>query len=287
MEQRFDIPRIELRRIVEEALAEDLGWGDITTQSLIDPAWPARSQVLAKEAGILCGTGVLLAVFRSVDPTIEAEVLAQDGTEVEPGQVVVNLWGPATGLLIGERVALNFLQRMSGIATATRRYVEAVEGLPVRIVETRKTTPGLRILEKYAVRVGGGHNHRHNLSDAILIKDNHLAALQVRGIGLAAALDLARQKAPHTVTIEVEVETPEQAAEAADAGADTVMLDNMTLDEMQRAVSLVDGRALIEASGGVRLDTVRAIAETGVDLISVGAITHSVRALDFSIDFTV
>ena len=157
-------------------------------------------------------------VFRTVDPTIEAELLVSDGAEVDPGDVVATLWGSASGLLVGERVALNFLQRMSGIATATRRYVAAVEDLPVRIVETRKTTPGLRILEKYAVRVGGGHNHRHNLSDAILIKDNHLAALEARGIGLAAALDLARQRAPHTITIEVEVETPEKAAEAAEAG---------------------------------------------------------------------
>ncbi|MCL4370680.1 MAG: carboxylating nicotinate-nucleotide diphosphorylase [Chloroflexi bacterium] len=283
----MDLPTTEVRRIIEGALAEDLGWGDITTQALIEPGWKARGQVIAKEPGVLCGIEVLLMVLHAVDPNIDAQMLAPDGATVFPGQTVANIRGSAASLLMGERTALNFLQRLSGIATETRRYVDEVHGLPVRIVETRKTTPGLRLLEKYAVRVGGGHNHRQNLSDAILIKDNHLSALRARGMSFADIVALAQQKSAHTVSIEIEVEAPEEAAQAAEAGADTVMLDNMSVDEMRRAVELVGGRALVEASGGVRLDTVRAIAETGVDIISVGALTHSVKALDFSIEFSV
>ncbi|MCL4535640.1 MAG: carboxylating nicotinate-nucleotide diphosphorylase [Bacteroidetes bacterium] len=283
----MDLPSAEVQRIVERALAEDLGWGDVTTQALIDPAWTAQGKVIAKETGVLCGIQMLAMVFRAVDPDVQTDILAPDGATVFVGQTVANIRGSAASLLMGERTALNFLQRLSGIATETRRYVDAVQGLPVRIVETRKTTPGLRLLEKYAVRVGGGHNHRQNLSDAILIKDNHLAALRSRGMSFAEIVALAQQKSAHTITVEVEVEAPEEAAQAAEAGADTVMLDNMGLEEMRRAVELVGGRALIEASGGVRLDTVRAIAETGVDLISVGALTHSVKALDFSIEFSI
>ncbi len=283
----MDIPLAEVRRIVENAVSEDLGWGDITTQALIDPAWQAHGQVLAKEAGTLCGVDVMQMVFHTVDPSIEVQKLAADGASLYAGRIVANLRGPAAGILMAERVALNFLQRLSGIASSTQRYVNAVAGLPVRIVETRKTTPGLRLLEKYAVRVGGGHNHRQNLSDAILIKDNHLAALRARGMEFAAIVAQAQQRSPHTVTIEVEVETPDEAGQAAEAGADTVMLDNMSLDDMRRAVELVGGRSLIEASGGVNLDTVRSVAETGVDLVSVGALTHSVKSLDLSIEFTV
>jgi nicotinate-nucleotide pyrophosphorylase (carboxylating) len=283
----MDVPQWEVRRIVEIALAEDLGWGDITTQALIHADWTARGHIIAKEDGILCGVDVVEQVYKLLDPELRVEKYEQDGSRVFNGRTVVYVQGPAAIILQGERVALNFLQRMSGIATETRRYVDAVQGTKCRIVETRKTTPGLRILEKYAVRVGGGNNHRHSLSDAILIKDNHLAALRAHSMSLAEIISLAQQKSAHTVTIEVEVETPEEAEQAAAAGADTVMLDNMSLEETRRAMGLVNGRCLVEASGGVRLDTVQDIATTGVDLISVGALTHSVKSLDFSMEFSI
>ena len=280
----IDLPRAELQRVIDHALEEDIGWGDATTSALIGPRWSAQGRVVAKGNGILAGIDVLAQVFRTVDERIVVDILCADGTLVAPGMALASIAGPAAGILSAERVALNFVQRLSGIASLTRRYVEAVAGIPVHIVDTRKTTPGLRSLEKYAVRVGGGHNHRHNLSDGVLIKDNHLVALKQEGYDLARIIAQARERVPHTVKIEVEVETPEAAEEAAEAGADIIMLDNMTLDQMRRAVDLVAGQALVEASGGINLETVRAVAETGVDLISVGALTHSASALDISLD---
>ena len=270
--------------MVERALVEDLGHGDVTTDSLIPPDARGRASVVVKADGVVAGLEVALEVFRQVDPSTRSHILVEDGAEVSPGDVVADLEGSVAGILKAERVALNFLQRLSGIATATNAYVKAVNGTKARIIDTRKTVPGLRQLEKYAVRVGGGHNHRYNLADGILIKDNHIAALRARELGLAEIVDLARERSPHTLRVEIEVETVDEAIEAVEGGADVVLLDNMSPDEMRRVVELSGGRALLEASGGVTLDTVRAVAETGVDLISVGALTHSVRALDISLD---
>ena len=273
-----------IRDIVERALVEDLGHGDVTTDALIPPDARGQASVVVKADGVVAGLEVALEVFRQVDPSTQSRVRIADGAPVSPGDVVADVEGSVAGILKAERVALNFLQRLSGIATATAAFVNAVRGTKARIIDTRKTVPGLRQLEKYAVRVGGGHNHRYNLADGILIKDNHIAALRARGLSLMEIVDLARKRSPHTLRVEIEAETVEEAVEAVEAGADAVLLDNMTPDEMRRVVSISDGRALLEASGGVTLDTVRAVGETGVDLISVGALTHSVRALDISLD---
>jgi nicotinate-nucleotide pyrophosphorylase (carboxylating) len=281
----MDIPQWEVEAIVRRALAEDVGHGDMTTLSLVPAQAVGTGVVRVRQAGVVAGLPVMALAFRLVEPTVHVELHRQDGDAVGPGDVLAHLRGPARGLLTAERVALNFVQRLSGIATATAAYVRAVEGLPVRIVDTRKTTPGLRVLERYAVRMGGGHNHRFNLSDGVLIKDNHLAVLAQEGAGIREAVARARRYVPHTMRVQIEVETPEQALEAAEAGADAILLDNMSLAEMRRAVALVAGRALVEASGGITLDTVRQVAESGVDLISSGALTHSVKALDIGIDF--
>jgi nicotinate-nucleotide pyrophosphorylase (carboxylating) len=279
------LPRHELRRIVEIALSEDLPWGDATAEVIIPPGLTATGRIAAREEGVLAGLEVAREVFRTVDPAVEFRALAADGDSVRGGQPLAEVRGPAAAILAGERVALNFLQRLSGTATLTSRYVQAVAGHHAAIVDTRKTTPGLRLLEKYAVVAGGGANHRQNLSDGILIKDNHLAALAMRGLSLTEVVSMARRRARHTQRVEVEVETPEQAEQAAEAGADLILLDNMAPEEMRRAVELVAGRALTEASGGITLDGVAAIAASGVDLISVGALTHSARALDIALDF--
>jgi len=284
MNTQYQLPYLELQRIVDAALAEDLGWGDLTTSALVGSDWRARGRVVAKTEGVLAGIEVLARVFQTVDASVDVSVLCPDGSLLEPGLELASVQGAAASILGGERVALNFLQRLSGIATLTRRYVVAVAGLPVRIIDTRKTTPGLRSLEKYAVRVGGGFNHRRNLSDGVLIKDNHLVALAAAGLRLPEAIALARKQVPHTIKIEVEVETADEALEAVEAGAEIVLLDNMSPGEMSRAVKLVRGRALLEASGGINLATVRSVAESGVDLISVGALTHSAPACDISLD---
>jgi nicotinate-nucleotide pyrophosphorylase (carboxylating) len=275
-------PQIE--EIVERALAEDLGKGDVTTGALIPGDQQGNGFVLAKEEGILAGTGAARQVFHRVDPELEVEILLEDGAKLEPGSKVAKVSGSIASILKAERVALNFLQRLSGIASEANRYVEEVEGLPVRIMDTRKTTPGLRSLEKYAVRVGGGGSHRMNLSDGILIKDNHLVALRSQGLNIKEIIAKARQNAPQRLPVEVEVGTVSEALEAVEAGADIVMLDNMDLEDMRKAVKSIRGRALIEASGGITLDNVRAVAETGVDFISIGALTHSTRALDISLE---
>jgi nicotinate-nucleotide pyrophosphorylase (carboxylating) len=269
---------------VDHALAEDWAWGDVTTQALIPADAEGKASFIAKSEGILAGIEVVHLVFARVDPYLEFRALLHDGDKLQRGTEIATVEGKVGSILRGERVALNFLQRLSGIATETSRYVEAVRGTKARIVDTRKTTPGLRFLEKYAVRAGGGQNHRVHLGDGILIKDNHLAALRARGLDMKVAIDLARKNAPHTLKIEVEVTTVEEAGEAIEAGADIIMLDNMSVEEMRRAVKSIGGRVLVEASGGVTLDNVRSVAETGVDLISVGALTHSVKALDISLE---
>lgn len=273
-----------MEEIVDRALAEDLGWGDITTEALIPSDQRGSASIIVKSEGILAGIEVAKKVFHQVDPGLRMDVLLEDGTRIKASDVIARVEGKVANILKAERVALNFLQRLSGIATETNRYVEAVEGLPVHIMDTRKTTPSLRVLEKYAVRVGGGENHRMNLGDGILIKDNHLAALRSRGLSLKEIIAKAQQNAPKRLKIEVEVKTVPEALEAAEAGADIVMLDNMSLGDIRQAVKMIHGRALIEASGGITLDKVRAVAETGVDFISVGALTHSVKALDISLE---
>jgi len=273
-----------MEEIIDRALAEDLGWRDITTEALIPSDQQGIASIIVKSEGILAGIEVAKKVFRKVDPALKMDVLLEDGSRIKASDVIARVEGKVANILKAERVALNFLQRLSGIATETNRYVEAVERLPVHIMDTRKTTPSLRLLEKYAVRVGGGENHRMNLGDGILIKDNHLAALRNHGLSLKEIIAKAQQNAPKRLKIEVEVKTVPEALEAAEAGADIIMLDNMSLEYMRQAVKMIGGRALIEASGGITLDRVRAVAETGVDFISVGALTHSVKALDISLE---
>ena len=274
----------EVHQLIDAALTEDQVFNDPTTMTLVPPEIKGVGMIRAKAHGILAGTDVALAVFRRVDPNLDTEALLSDGTELSPGADIARVAGSAGSILRAERIALNFLQRMSGIASDTHIYVEAVQGLNVRIVDTRKTVPGHRYLDKYAVRMGGGHNHRLNLADGILIKDNHIQALRSRELGLPEVIKLALSRASHTIKVEVEVESLEQLREALAAGAHIIMLDNMTVDTMRQAMEIVDGRAVVEASGGIDLETVRAVAETGVDLISVGALTHSVTALDISLD---
>ena len=270
----------ELQRKIEEWLQEDIGFGDVTTMSTIPETAQGVGILYAKEAGVIAGLPVAQLVFETVDPTLSFTALVKEGARVEKGEQIAEVSGSVRSILSGERLALNLLQRLSGIATRTSEYAQAVSGTKARVVDTRKTTPGLRMLEKYAVRVGGGHNHRYALYDAVMIKDNH-----IKGVGgIAQAVASARAAVPHTMTIEVETETLDQVQEALDAGADIIMLDNMPLDVMKQAVTLIGGRAVVEASGGVTLDTIRSIAETGVDVISVGALTHSVKALDISLD---
>ena len=276
--------KLQIEEIIDRALAEDLGKGDVTTEALIPGGRQGTGFLVAKEDGVLAGTNVAKQVFHRVDPGLKVEILVQDGARIRPGTRIANISGSIASILKAERVALNFLQRLSGIASATYRYVEAVRGLPVRIMDTRKTAPGLRLLEKHAVRAGGGENHRMSLGDAILIKDNHLAALRSQGLDIKEIVAKVRQGSPQRLPVEVEVATAVEASEAVEAGADTVMLDNMSLEDMREAVKSIGGRALVEASGGITLDKVRAVAETGVDSISVGALTHSVVALDISLE---
>lgn len=273
-----------IRDVVARALAEDVGAGDLTTLAAVPATARAEAAFVFREAGVVCGLPVLRAVFAAVDPALALAALVDEGAHVEPGATVATVAGPARGLLTGERVALNLLQRMSGVATMAARYVAAVAGTRARILDTRKTTPGLRALEKYAVRVGGATNHRYGLYDGVMLKDNHLAILAAQGVGLAEAVARARAAVGPMVRVEVEVESVAQAAEAAAAGADLILLDNMPPAQLRAAVAAIAGRAMAEASGGITLATIRAVAETGVDFISVGALTHSARALDIGLD---
>lgn len=276
-----------LRELVARALEEDLGRGDVTSDLLIPSDAAARAVFRSRSHGVIAGLDVVAMVFGVVDAQAQFEASVPDGASVVPGQEIGIVSGTARSVLRAERVALNFLQRLSGIATLTSRHVEGVRGTRARIVDTRKTTPGLRPLEKYAVRAGGGFNHRRDLSDAMLIKDNHLAVIGALGLSLGEAIRNARESLPHTLKIEVEVDRFEQIAEALGAGADIILLDNMSTEDLRRAVKFINGRAVTEASGGVNLESISQIAATGVDVISVGALTHSAPALDIGLDFEV
>jgi nicotinate-nucleotide pyrophosphorylase (carboxylating) len=276
----MDLNPLELRKIIEWCLCEDIGVGDITTNSIVHADAVSHGYIIARENGVVAGLPLAEMVFQILDPGIEFRALVHDGQSIERGMVLAEISGSARAILTGERLALNFLQHLSGVATGTARLVALAAGQKARIVDTRKTTPGLRMLEKYAVRAGGGHNHRFGLFDAVLIKDNHI---KMAG-GIRASVVAARRGCPHTTRIEVEVEDLAGVKEALAAGADIIMLDNMTPERMREAVDLIAGRAMVEASGGVTEGNIRAVAEAGVDLISAGALTHSVKALDISLD---
>lgn len=276
----MDYSMLMVEELIEGALAEDIGTGDITANSIVSVEAVTEAVIHAKEAGTVVGVQVAKAVFQRLSPKIEFTTCKQDGEKVVQGDIIARIHGSARAILTGERLALNLMQRLSGIATKTAYLVEMLAYYNTKIVDTRKTTPGLRALEKYAVRMGGGHNHRFGLYDGVLIKDNHI---KVAG-GIQRAVALARQNAPHTLKIEVEVESLEGVEEAIGAQVDIIMLDNMDLDSMKQAVQKVAGRALVEASGGMNETNILEVAKTGVDLISIGAITHSVKALDISLD---
>lgn len=276
----MDLNMMDLKKIIETSLAEDVGTGDITTNSTVPTDYKTKAIIFAKEPGIVAGIPVAEAVFRYLAPEISFTPRVEDGAQLAAGDVIAEVAGNARAILTGERLALNFLQRMSGIASRTASLVEKIKLYPARVVDTRKTTPGLRMLEKYAVKVGGGFNHRYGLYDAVLIKDNHI---KVAG-GITQAILAARHNVAHTIKIEVEVESLEGVTEALEARADIIMLDNMDHATMKEAVKMIDGRALVEASGGINEETIVSVAKTGVDLISVGALTHSIKSLDISLD---
>ena len=281
---KIGLSEAELNRTIDLALAEDTSHGDVTSEVLIPPELQGQASILAKAEGILAGIEVARGVLLRVDPALEVDILIKDGTRVKPGDIAATVSGRVISIFKAERVALNFLQRLSGIASQTARYVAETRGQKAKITDTRKTTPGLRRLEKYAVRLGGGQNHRFHLGDGILIKDNHLAALRALGMSLKDIVAKARQNAPPGLTIEVEVTSVPEALEAAEAGADIIMLDNMSPEEMSQAVSRLPSQVKTEASGGINLTNVRAVAMTGVDIISIGALTHSPKALDISLE---
>ncbi|GAA5028785.1 carboxylating nicotinate-nucleotide diphosphorylase [Microbacterium fluvii] len=281
------LTRAVIDRVVTAALEEDAPWGDLTSDYLIPADAVATADLAAREPGVFSGAEVFEAAFRLTDPRVHVQPVAEDGEWFEPGAVLAVVTGPARAVLTAERIGLNFAQRMSGIATLTGRYVAEVAHTGARIVDTRKTTPGLRVFERHAVRNGGGYNHRFSLSDAVMAKDNHLAVLTRHGASLTQALLAARARLPHTAHLEVEVDRVDQIEAVLAADVDTIMLDNFSLDDLRRGVELIAGRATVEASGGVTLETVRAIAETGVDVISVGALTHSAPALDLGLDIRI
>ena len=281
-----------IREGVDRALAEDAPWGDLTATHVLPESATAVARLVPREPGVLSGGAVFAEAFARVNPhagsadgpAIEVRLALEDGMAFSRGDVLATVAGPARAVLTAERVALNFVQRMSGIATLTARYVEAVAGTRARIVDTRKTTPGLRAFERHAVVSGGGRNHRFGLSDAVMLKDNHLAVLAAEGAALPDALRALRDRLGHMVRIEVEVDRLDQLPDVLAGGADVIMLDNFSLEDLRRGVELIGGRAIVEASGGVSLETVGAIAATGVDVISVGALTHSAAALDLGLD---
>ncbi|MGJ0387620.1 carboxylating nicotinate-nucleotide diphosphorylase [Microbacterium sp. CGR1] len=273
-----------ITRVVGAALEEDAPWGDLTSTTLLPADATATADLVAREAGIFSGGDVFAAAFALTDPSITIDVHVGDGDRFAPGDALASVSGSARGILTAERIALNFAQRMSGIATLTDAYVRAIEGTSARIADTRKTTPGLRAFERHAVVSGRGHNHRYSLSDAVMAKDNHLAVLQRSGVDLATALREAFSRLPHTTHVVVEVDRLDQIPAVLDGGAHTVLLDNFSLDDLRAGVALIGDRAQVEASGGVSLDTVGDIARTGVDVISIGALTHSARALDLGLD---
>ena len=272
----------QIHALIRSFLAEDIGRGDLTSESIFDASQAGQARLVAREACIAAGAGLVAAeVFKVQNPEIETAGAVEDGTAVQPGDSMLTIAGPVVDMLKAERVALNLLQRLCGIATLTRRFVEKITPHPARITDTRKTTPGLRVFEKYAVQVGGGCNHRFNLTDGVLIKDNHIAACG----SITAAVEKVRKKIPHTTRIEVETDTLVQVQECLACGVDIIMLDNMDLQTMRQAVEQIGRRALVEASGGVNLGSVSAIAGTGVDIISVGALTHSAPSCDIGMDW--
>ncbi|WP_345764068.1 carboxylating nicotinate-nucleotide diphosphorylase [Diaminobutyricibacter sp. McL0608] len=274
--------------VVRAALLEDAPWGDLTSELLIPETAYATARLIAREPGVFSGGAVFTAAMTATDETIRTELRVRDGERFEAGDVLAVVAGPARSVLQAERVGLNLVQRMSGIATLTAQYVGLVSHTGARIVDTRKTTPGLRAFERHAVRSGGGHNHRFSLSDAVMAKDNHLAVLTAQsGLSVTDALLAVRAQLSHTTHLEVEVDRIDQIEPVLAARVDTIMLDNFTVDQLREGVALVAGRAIVEASGNVNLTTVRSIAETGVDVISVGALTHSVRSLDLGLDVDV
>ncbi|HEY5542304.1 MAG TPA: carboxylating nicotinate-nucleotide diphosphorylase [Candidatus Binatia bacterium] len=273
-------PQIE--RLIRDSLDEDIGAGDLATMATIAADSRGTGLFRAKKAGVVAGMVLLDRIFYFIDPKVEVRLLTKDGAQVKEGTVVAQAVGPVRALLLAERTALNFLQRLSGTATLTRKYVEAVKDYPCKVLDTRKTTPGLRTLEKYAVRMGGGMNHRIGLYDAALVKDNHIEATG----SIAEAVKAVRRHAPFMAKIEVEASNLKQVQEAIDAGADVVMLDNMTLAQMAEAVKLINKRADVEASGGITLENIRQVAATGVDFISSGALTHSAPVVDFNMKIT-
>ncbi len=282
------LPRTAVAEILQRAFAEDAPYGDVTSQVLLPADARATAWLVAREPGIFSGGDVFRAAMVMQDPDAQVEQLVADGAAFAKGERLMKVTGLARAVLTGERIALNLTQRMSAIATQTAEYAALIAGTKARVTDTRKTTPGLRILERYAVRCGGGHNHRFSLSDAVLAKDNHLAVLTGGDTGkLTDALAGVRAQLPHTVHFEVEVDTMEQIEPVLAAGVDTIMLDNFSNEELVKGVALVNGRALVEASGNVNLSTIAGIAATGVDIISVGALTHSVRALDLGLDIAV
>ncbi len=279
---RFPLTEPSLLALVQDALNEDHAENDVTTLATVLSARRARARLVAREAGVISGVPLALAAFRLADPAVEIRIDREDGTAVTRGDSVLHISGHARGILAAERTALNFMQRLSGVASLTRKYVDLVKGTRAAILDTRKTTPGWRLLEKYAVRCGGGTNHRMDLSSAVLIKDNHLAAVDG---DVSAAVRRVREFASKGIPVQVECDTLDQLRAAITAGADSVLLDNMTVEQMREAVAIASGQVITEASGGVRLETVRAIAESGVDRISVGALTHSAPALNLALDF--
>ncbi len=285
MKGKLSIPQNQLNNIIALALSEDVGTGDITSEILIPAKLQAKATFIAKADGILAGIDIARLIFVKVDPAIKFKILLKDGAELKPGDVIANVTGNARSILKAERLALNFLQRLSGIATQTKQYVDLISDLPVVILDTRKTTPGLRLLEKYAVRIGGGQNHRLNLSDGILIKDNHLATLRAQGMTLKQIVTQAKSKTPKGFKVEAEVTNLKEVVETVSAGADIIMLDNMSPAQMRRAVKKIPAGVKTEASGGITLDNVRSVAKTGVNYISIGALTHSPKALDISLEF--
>ena len=277
----MDISFLGLDEFLLAALKEDIGTGDVTTTNCVPARAVSKGVFRAKENGILCGVDILVRVFGLLDSNVRVSPLLHDGDAVVSGSVIADISGPSRSILTGERVALNLLQHLSGVATQTAQAVRKVAGTKAAIADTRKTTPGLRVLEKYAVKCGGGSNHRFNLSDGVLIKDNHIVAAG----SITRAVEFVRKNVPHTLKIEVETENMEQIAEALQAGADIIMLDNMSLKQMAEAVSMIGGRALTEASGNMGDKDIAEVAKTGVDIISIGALTHSVKALDISLKF--
>ena len=273
-----------LVQLARQALTEDGAWQDVTTAATVDPGQRGSATVLAKRDGVIAGLPVMAAVFSTVDPATKFQALIMDGQPVRRGDHIATVEGPYASILRAERVALNFLQRLSGTATMTAQAVAGAGRSNVRIIDTRKTTPGLRYLERYAVRAGGGRNHRYNLADGILIKDNHLAALRARGMGIGDAVRLSREHSPHTLKVELEVTTLDELDEGLAAGADIILLDNMSIEQMREAVRRCQGKAVTEASGGITPEIIAEVAGTGVDLISLGALTHSAPSLDISLE---